>query len=123
VVLGNLRDHLCHTQKLRQLFENDIGGVHASERKIHPGRWITAWGSVRECALKLSVMTWIYLTTCQLALDDLCKEIRRTRHWCGVHWFRQDFSGLSVQSAVQPEGRRPTVWLVRRNRFIFIYAA
>jgi hypothetical protein len=24
----------CHTQKLRQLFENDIGGVHASERKV-----------------------------------------------------------------------------------------
>ena len=33
--LGNLRDHLCHTQKLRQLFENDIGGVHASERRMH----------------------------------------------------------------------------------------
>ena len=32
--LGNLRDHLCHTQKLKQRFENDIGGVHASERKI-----------------------------------------------------------------------------------------
>jgi hypothetical protein len=25
---------LCHTKKLRQLFENDIGEVHASERKI-----------------------------------------------------------------------------------------
>ena len=33
-LLGNLRDHLCHTQKLKQRFENDIGGVHASERKI-----------------------------------------------------------------------------------------
>jgi hypothetical protein len=32
--LDNLRDHLCHTQKLKQRFENDIGGVHASERKI-----------------------------------------------------------------------------------------
>ena len=32
--LGNLRDHLCHTQKPKQRFENDIGGVHASERKI-----------------------------------------------------------------------------------------
>jgi hypothetical protein len=28
-------DHLCHTKKLRQLFENDIGGVPASERKIY----------------------------------------------------------------------------------------
>jgi replicative DNA helicase len=25
---------LCHTKKLSQLFENDIGGVHASDRKI-----------------------------------------------------------------------------------------
>jgi hypothetical protein len=29
-----IRDHLCHTQK-QQLFENDIGGVHASPRKRH----------------------------------------------------------------------------------------
>jgi hypothetical protein len=26
---------LCHTQKLRQLFENNIGEVHPSERKCH----------------------------------------------------------------------------------------
>jgi hypothetical protein len=36
--LGNLLEHLCHTQKLRQLFEKDIGGDNASERKIH---WAT----------------------------------------------------------------------------------
>jgi hypothetical protein len=29
------RPSFCHTQKLRQLFEKDIGEVHASERKVY----------------------------------------------------------------------------------------
>jgi hypothetical protein len=35
--LAKVEAKLCHTQKLKQLFENDIGRAHASERKCRFG--------------------------------------------------------------------------------------
>jgi hypothetical protein len=44
------------------------------------------------------------LTTCRLTLYDLCKKIDKLGAGVACAGFRQDLSGLSVQSAVERKG-------------------